>query len=90
MNRGKAESRELTNVREFSVRFPFAYIPRRDHFMPPRLFVSPTFAVLLLTGTGLATEPLKSGPPVGATNNRSGFLPQFVAGPSAGDHLCPV
>jgi hypothetical protein len=43
-------------------------------------------AALLAGGTG----PLKSGPPVGAENDRGGFRPQFVAGPSAGQRLCPA
>jgi len=34
--------------------------------------------------------PLRSGPPVGAENNRRGFRPEFVAGPSTGKKLCPV
>jgi len=37
-----------------------------------------------------AVEPLRSGPPVGAANNRSGFSPKWVTGPCAGKHLCPV
>ena len=37
-----------------------------------------------------AADNLKSGPPVGAGNDRSGFRPQFVTGPSAGHSLCPV
>jgi hypothetical protein len=38
-----------------------------------------------------AQAPLKSGPPVGAANDRDGFRPQFVAGPGAGGRsLCPV
>jgi hypothetical protein len=58
--------------------------------MTPRLIASATFAVLLLAGNVQADEPLKSGPPVGAKNNRQGFRPQFVAGPSVGKNLCPV
>jgi hypothetical protein len=34
--------------------------------------------------------PLKSGPQVGAENNRRGFFPQWVTGPSAGQRRCPV
>ena len=34
--------------------------------------------------------PLKSGPPVGAKNNRGGFFPNLVAGPGAGERRCPV
>jgi hypothetical protein len=47
-------------------------------------------AALALVGSGLAAEPLKSGPQVGAGNDRSGFRPKFVAGPSCGQNLCPV
>jgi hypothetical protein len=57
--------------------------------MPARLIACAALAVLL-GGNALAQEPLKSGPPVGAKNNRSGFLPQHVAGPTAGKRLCPV
>jgi hypothetical protein len=45
---------------------------------------------LLIAGELLAQEPLQSGPPVGARNNRNGFYPNWVAGPCAGQHLCPV
>jgi hypothetical protein len=58
--------------------------------MPPRLIVGAAVAALLLGGHVQAEDPLKSGPPVGAGNDRSGFHPQFVAGPSAGKSLCPV
>jgi hypothetical protein len=58
--------------------------------MTPRLIASAALAAVLLGGNGLAADPLKSGPPVGAGNDRSGFRPQFVAGPSAGQSLCPV
>lgn len=37
-----------------------------------------------------AADNLKSGPPVGAKNDRSGFRPRFVTGPSTGRSLCPV
>jgi len=57
--------------------------------MTPRLIASAAVA-LLLAGIGLAQEPLKSGPPVGARNNRGGFFPQFVAGPGTGERRCPV
>lgn len=56
----------------------------------PRLVASVTLAVLLLASTGLAEEELKSGPPVGARNNRNGFYPQFVAGQFTGERRCPV
>jgi hypothetical protein len=58
--------------------------------MTARLIVGGALAALLLGGAGRAEDPLKSGPPVGAENDRSGFKPQFVAGPSAGQNLCPV
>ncbi len=57
--------------------------------MMPRLIASVAFVGLLL-GSVQALEPLKSGPPVGARNNRSGFFPQHVTGPTAGKRLCPV
>jgi hypothetical protein len=57
--------------------------------MTPRLIACAALAALLLGG-GRAEGPLRSGPPVGAENDRSGFRPQFVAGPSAGRSLCPV
>jgi hypothetical protein len=49
-----------------------------------------SLAVLLLAGSLVTADDLKSGPPVGCENNRSGFKPQFVTGPSAGQNLCPV
>jgi hypothetical protein len=58
--------------------------------MTLRLLAGAALAALLLGGPLPAAEPLRSGPPVGAKNNRSGFFPQFVAGPSAGDQMCPV
>jgi hypothetical protein len=58
--------------------------------MTPRLIASAALAALLLGGNVQAEDRLQSGPPVGAENNRSGFRPQFVAGPSAGRSLCPV
>lgn len=58
--------------------------------MTARLIASAVLAALLLAGSVQADDPLKSGPPVGAKNNRKGFRPQFVAGPSAGKSLCPV
>jgi len=51
---------------------------------------SAALAALLLAGTVLAEDPLKSGPQVGARNNRRGFVPQFVTGPDVGDPHCPV
>ena len=58
--------------------------------MTRRLIASAAFAILLLGGAMQAQTPLKSGPPVGAENDRRGFRPQFVTGPSAGKNLCPV
>jgi hypothetical protein len=58
--------------------------------MTPRLIVGAALAALLLGGTVWAETPLQSGPPVGAGNDRSGFRPQFVTGPTAGQTLCPV
>jgi hypothetical protein len=58
--------------------------------MTPRLITSAAVAALLLAGATPAEQPLKSGPQVGARNNRSGFLPQFVAGPGTGERRCPV
>ena len=58
--------------------------------MTARLITSAAIAVLLLAGDGLAEDPLKSGPPVGARNNRGGFYPQFVTGPGTGERRCPV
>jgi hypothetical protein len=58
--------------------------------MAARLIACAALAVLLLDGSVQAQEPLKSGPQVGAKNNRGGFLPQHVAGPTAGKRLCPV
>jgi hypothetical protein len=45
---------------------------------------------LAFAGDLIAGEPLRSGPPVGAANNRSGFSPNWVTGPCSGQHLCPV
>jgi len=45
---------------------------------------------LMLAGPMQADSPLRSGPQVGSANNRSGFLPQWVSGPTAGKQLCPV
>ena len=58
--------------------------------MTPRLIASAALAVLLLAGSGQATDPVKSGPQVGEENNRRGFRPQFITGPTAGQRLCPV
>jgi hypothetical protein len=58
--------------------------------MTPRLLAGAALAALLLAGNGLAEEPLKSGPPVGARNNRGRFMPLFVTGPGAGERRCPV
>jgi hypothetical protein len=58
--------------------------------MTPRLLAATTLAALLLGASVRGEAPLKSGPQVGASNDRSGFRPLFVAGPSAGKNLCPV
>jgi hypothetical protein len=58
--------------------------------MPPRIFTGAVCALLLLAGPALAGGPLRSGPQVGSANDRQGFLPQWVSGPSAGKRLCPV
>jgi hypothetical protein len=58
--------------------------------MTPRLIASAALAALLLGGDVPAKEPLKSGPPAGAANNRRGFYPQWVTGHCAGKRLCPV
>lgn len=47
-------------------------------------------AVALLAGSSAAAGELKSGPQVGESNNRSGFKPQFITGPTAGKPVCPV
>ncbi len=49
-----------------------------------------SLTVVLLAGSALVAGDLSSGPPVGAENDRRGFRPQFVTGPSAGKNLCPV
>ena len=56
--------------------------------MTARLIVSAVVAALLLASHVQAEDLLKSGPQVGAKNNRSGFRPQFVTGP--GQPRCPV
>jgi len=56
--------------------------------MTPRLIASAVLAAVLLGGHVQANNPLKSGPSVGARNDRSGFKPQFVTGP--GQPRCPV
>ncbi len=58
--------------------------------MTPRIIASAALAALLFGGNLLAWDPLRSGPPVGSDNDRSGFRPAFVAGPSSGQRLCPV
>jgi hypothetical protein len=47
-------------------------------------------ALLVVAGGAPASTPLRSGPPVGSPNNRSGFLPTWVTGPCAAQRLCPV
>jgi hypothetical protein len=58
--------------------------------MAPRLLAGAACAFLTLAGLVQADSPLRSGPPVGAANDRSGFFPQWVTGPDAGKRLCPV
>ena len=58
--------------------------------MTHRLGAGASLVFLLLVGNVLAEDPLKSGPPVGARNNRDGFYPQFVTGPFVGENRCPV
>lgn len=58
--------------------------------MTLRLLAGAALVALLLASNGMADEPLKSGPSVGARNNRGGFYPQFVAGPGTGERRCPV
>ena len=58
--------------------------------MTPRLLASAACAFLMLAGPLQADNPLRSGPPVGSANDRSGFCPQWVTGPCAGKRLCPV
>jgi hypothetical protein len=49
-----------------------------------------SLAVVLLAGSAAAADDLKSGPPVGARNDRSGFRPELLTGPAPGKSLCPV
>ena len=58
--------------------------------MTAHLIASATLTALLFAGNGPTEEMLKSGPPVGAHNNRGGFYPKLVAGPGAGERRCPV
>jgi hypothetical protein len=58
--------------------------------MAGRYLVGAAVAALLVAGNGWADELLKSGPPVGAKNNRGGFFPNLVTGPGAGERRCPV
>ena len=57
--------------------------------MTAHFIASVTLTTFLFAGNG-PEEPLKSGPPVGARNNRGGFIPNLVAGPGAGERRCPV
>lgn len=54
------------------------------------LLAGVTCSLLVLVGDLNADEPLRSGPPVGAANDRRGFSPKWVTGPCAGKRLCPV
>jgi hypothetical protein len=58
--------------------------------MPPRFLSFAACAFVMLACPMRADSPLRSGPPVGAANDRDGFFPQWVTGPCAGKHLCPV
>ena len=58
--------------------------------MTPGFFTSAALAAMLFAGNGVPEVPLKSGPPVGARNNRGGFFPNLVTGPGAGERRCPV
>jgi hypothetical protein len=58
--------------------------------MIPRLIASAALTAFMMGGIGQAQVPLKSGPPVGASNDRSGFYPNWVAGFCANQHICPV
>jgi hypothetical protein len=49
-----------------------------------------SLVVILLACSAMAADALRSGPPVGAENDRDGFRPQWVTGPAAGQRLCPV
>jgi hypothetical protein len=48
-----------------------------------------TLAAMLITGP-IPELPIKSGPQVGAKNNRGAFFPNLVTGPGAGERRCPV
>jgi hypothetical protein len=56
--------------------------------MSLRFVAGPVLAAVLFGSVLYAEEPLKSGPAVGARNNRSGFVPKYVSGP--GQPRCPV
>jgi hypothetical protein len=49
-----------------------------------------SLAAVLLAASPAAAGDLRSGPQVGAGNDRDGFFPQFVTGPVTGKRLCPV
>lgn len=58
--------------------------------MTTRIILGATLVALIFASDVPAQEPLKSGPQVGARNNKGGFFPQFVAGPGTGERRCPV
>ena len=58
--------------------------------MPQRFLAGAVCAFFVLAGVMHADSPLRSGPPVGARNDRDGFFPKWVTGPCAGKRLCPV
>jgi hypothetical protein len=45
---------------------------------------------LVLSGAVNSSEPLRSGPQVGESNNRRPFGPKWLSGPWAGKGICPV
>jgi hypothetical protein len=58
--------------------------------MSARLFATAVLATVVFAGNAPAWEPLRSGPRVGSENDRSGFRPLLVTGPTTGKSLCPV
>lgn len=83
IDRGRGESDKPRDNRESVGAQP----PQRNLSMTPGFFASTALAAMLFAG---AEMQLKSGPPVGARNNRGGFFPQLVSGPGAGERRCPV
>jgi hypothetical protein len=54
------------------------------------LFAGVAFSLFVFVGDLIAQDALRSGPPIGAPNNRRGFSPNWVTGPCADKQLCPV